>query len=378
VAFGPGRIAPGSGWTPWLGDPSPGQPQVATLVDDFTSQDNSKWTYNGGAAVSGGQLVVPCDGTYSSYASSNQAYNLTNSSVHVQIVSVPALGNGTTEMIFQLRIKPFDNANQLMFDIAPSNQLIASYTRSGVQASGSSATFDATNHKYLRFRESGGTVYWETSPDQATWNNFWSATNPIPVTGLTVQFVAGYYGTETAPGSAVFDDVNTPPVGTSSAAERGSAVVGFATTGTASRVAPQSGTASVGTVGTSVERKLAPQLGAGMLGAVGSALDRKVGVERGVGVLGTAGSGLDRKVAKGLGTGALGTAGSGTLTKVAKGLGTGAAGSAGTASSASSPRSSAPGYSARPGPHSAARSPSRPASARSASPRPSRAPSPAP
>ena len=48
--------------------------------------------------------------------------------------------------------------------------------------------------KYLRIRESGGNTYWDYSANGIGWTNLTSASNPITVTALYVQW--GIYADE--------------------------------------------------------------------------------------------------------------------------------------------------------------------------------------
>jgi hypothetical protein len=49
-------------------------------------------------------------------------------------------------------------------------------------------TFDPTNHKYVRIRESDGTIYWEASPDDSTW----TTVGTLATSGVTFNVNAVY------------------------------------------------------------------------------------------------------------------------------------------------------------------------------------------
>ena len=45
-------------------------------------------------------------------------------------------------------------------------------------------TYDPAAHVFFRVRESAGTMYWETSPDNVSWAPFYSQADPFPVTSV--------------------------------------------------------------------------------------------------------------------------------------------------------------------------------------------------
>ena len=76
---------------------------------------------------------------------------------------------------------------------------------------GSSANFDPVNHRFLRMREAGGTVYYETSPNASTWNTLSSTPAVFSTSTSYVQLYAGYWGAESSPGTLVLDNLNLAP-----------------------------------------------------------------------------------------------------------------------------------------------------------------------
>ena len=77
---------------------------------------------------------------------------------------------------------------------------------------GTDLTYNSSNHKFLRVRESGGTIYFDYSADpNSGWTNYASTTAAI-----TIERMKGYLqlGNEGVPASASFaywDNVNTAP-----------------------------------------------------------------------------------------------------------------------------------------------------------------------
>ena len=175
---------------------------IGTFTDNFAFA-TAQWAFVGGSTITGGQLQIPVVSAYDQ-AFSQAQYDLTGSAAYVQLVQTPNLGNGTTEAGLVLEIDS-NNSEQIGY----SGGALFMRERATGSNSDTTLTFDAVNHKWLRLRESGGTVFWDTSPDGVTWTNRRSKAAGITLTSLTVSLFSGYYGTEPSPGTAIFDNFNT-------------------------------------------------------------------------------------------------------------------------------------------------------------------------
>lgn len=183
---------------------------VGTLTDDFSTKDTGKWTFSTGADVTGGQLVVTPSTAYPD-VQSTATYDLTGSSIIVEMPStIPAGTSSSLETWWGMESAGY--ANSLMFD-KKVNDISAIYDVSGVgRTFPGSATYSGTDHRWMRLSESGGTVFWHTSPDRSTWTQLASQAPSFAITALTVVFGAGFGGSgEAAPGTAVYDNVNVAP-----------------------------------------------------------------------------------------------------------------------------------------------------------------------
>jgi hypothetical protein len=149
-----------------------------SFADTFDSA-NSYWTYNAGAAVSGGQGVIPVNTSFTGgINSTGTTVSLVGSTVSIELVQAPA--NGTNSNVyhwFQLASSLSSNVNDILFSVT-GGTLFCYTDESGTRTNRASVTYNPTNHKWLRFRASGGVVYWETSPDNVTWTTItsWTAT----------------------------------------------------------------------------------------------------------------------------------------------------------------------------------------------------------
>jgi hypothetical protein len=183
-------------------------PKTEKLRDDFydNSLDLGKWINYGGIQVVETNHELEITNTITAgyyYIDSLLAYNLTGSYVFVKlVVDNPALlYNDPSFLVF------IDGDNYITY-IIQENVLYAEYCVGGVPTLVNYDAYDATNHKWLRMRESGGTTYWDTSPDGLTWTNFTSAGNPIVFTNIYVELSSGAYADTTGTTIARFSDLN--------------------------------------------------------------------------------------------------------------------------------------------------------------------------
>jgi hypothetical protein len=186
--------------------------KIATLSDNYATKDTTKWSWGPLAANTGGQVVLTMNTAYDGWLLSNSVFDLTGSAAFVQVVSAPQQGDNvsaTQETYFSVYDQSAGNPNNSSYNIhvvgTGANSLVA-YTKNAAGtyvAVGSPVTYSPVTHKWWRIRESGGTVFFETSPDGFTWTAFASvstATAGIPITALRAQMGAGYWGSITPSG----------------------------------------------------------------------------------------------------------------------------------------------------------------------------------
>ena len=178
---------------------------IGTLTDDFATKNTTKWAWPGTETVSGGVASIPCSTTYDEVVS-QAAYDLTGSSLCVQLVGVPT---GSGEVIFTLTTTQYSVDNVVGFWIT-NGYILPVEQVGGTWDDGSTGdTFNAAIHKWLRIRHASGTVYWEYSTDGLTWTVLRSKTPGITITALYASLSTGV-SSGTA-GSLSFDNVNLPP-----------------------------------------------------------------------------------------------------------------------------------------------------------------------
>jgi hypothetical protein len=194
-------------------------PKVATLVDSFdTSVDKTVVWKDSAAAVvwdsgSGGRVKIPVTSAYPEFQTgleTGQAYDLTGSSVYAK-VTCPTIAGTTREVFFKIiRQAPPGSFDTLEIQTSGTSLYAVKEETVGGVVNAGSTTYSPTTHAWWRFRESGGTIFYDTSPDGVTWTNF--ATTAIPnwsISAVAVHFSAGYFGAESA-SDAYIDNVNVP------------------------------------------------------------------------------------------------------------------------------------------------------------------------
>ncbi|MEU6543899.1 hypothetical protein [Streptomyces sp. NPDC046859] len=219
-------------------------PSLSTLQDNFN--DNvigPNWGNSyGGVSESGGKAHVPCGLGYAGYQTA-YSWTLAGASFYVAVTTVPTAG-AATEAYASVFVNHPEIGNaagpaygyRIGFIInTVTGQLKCSSETGYFDAGAVSLTYNATTHKFLRLREDGTNVYWDTSPDGTTWTNRRTLATPAWVTtsidvcalDLSAHRDAG------PPDEATYDSFNTLSDGavyTGTAA--GSAEATATTTGT--------------------------------------------------------------------------------------------------------------------------------------------------
>jgi hypothetical protein len=194
---------------------------IQTLQDNFNdnSFDTGKWTdiTTGGGSISetNQQLeFTPATSTAGSNPGirSTSAYDLTSSVLASKMVQVPDTAHFYTTMGVD-QSSGITGQNALEIGVNPSGNLYAFYVSGGGGSTITSFTYNSTNHKYWRIRESGGQIYYDYSANGKTWTTFAQVVNPITVTSVYAYAYASEDTSSSAPGKLIIDDVNLSPNG---------------------------------------------------------------------------------------------------------------------------------------------------------------------
>jgi hypothetical protein len=190
-------------------------PGTSSLSDDFSSGSLSpNWFTPTASSVqeTGGELVttpVPNDPGSYCFAGTNQSYHLTCDSITVRIPQVGTQEHGVQTFIYVDGVNNPDRLNIILEDTG--FVMYASQPDGGmlgmIQVS---APYEPTPDLWWRVRETGGNVYFETSPDGTTWTVQGQGPDPIPLDDVTVLLGAGTYEAIANPGAAKFQCYNVP------------------------------------------------------------------------------------------------------------------------------------------------------------------------
>ncbi|MFE2132231.1 hypothetical protein ACFW9X_03130 [Streptomyces sp. NPDC059466] len=146
---------------------------LAMLGDDFDDGQIStaRWPTNVGGATetAAGRLRIPLAPGVDTSFTSVREWKLTSSKLTAKLAKVPAL-NGSSNCAASMWVTSTTSGTRIgwRYD-AGTGVLSAQSQTSFADGSAVNLTYSAIDHAWLRVRESGGTVTWETSGDGYTW-----------------------------------------------------------------------------------------------------------------------------------------------------------------------------------------------------------------
>lgn len=147
---------------------------------------------------------------------SRNAYDLTSSEVSVEVLDVAG-------EITALEVRDFAERGAAIG--VEGGNLLALTLDADTESTRASVRYSATSHRYWRLREASGTLFWETSPDRATWSTLHSQALPMPGTYAYAYLLA--WGQIATVSEARFDDLNTPAATVPAFCKAGSVQDGF-------------------------------------------------------------------------------------------------------------------------------------------------------
>lgn len=194
-------------------------PKTETLVDTFN--DNSinatlwtTYTANSGSVTETGgvaneQLASATNGSWAGYVSQS-TYDLTSSYVLSQLVA--ATGGNT---YFDLTLNPLQlplTSNFVAIGVdCGLNKLQAYHKLGGVGTVLADVTYSSSTHKWIRMRESAGTLYYEYSTNGVSWTTLYSEASPLDLSSLYVIIDDYEYNALSVPSAHQMDNLNNPP-----------------------------------------------------------------------------------------------------------------------------------------------------------------------
>ncbi|MEU0200914.1 MULTISPECIES: hypothetical protein [unclassified Streptomyces] len=147
-------------------------PSLSSLVDNFNDGViAADWGNSyGGVTESGGLAHVPCTTGFAGYQTA-YAWTLAGASFFVKVASVPAASTAT-EAYCGILVNGDAAGTRIGFTIKAVGNALRMQSDSGYfDPDAVEITYDPVAHAFLRLREDGTNVYWDTSPDGTTWTN---------------------------------------------------------------------------------------------------------------------------------------------------------------------------------------------------------------
>jgi hypothetical protein len=161
-------------------------PSLSTLIDNFNdSIIGANWGNSYGSVTeSSGKAHVPCTTGFAGYQTA-YSWTLAGASFYVAVTTTPAASTAT-EAYASVFVNAPDIATsgvRIGFVINKVTGLLKFSSETAYfDGSATTVTYSAVTHKFLRLREDGTNVYWDTSPDGSTWTNRRTLATPAWVT----------------------------------------------------------------------------------------------------------------------------------------------------------------------------------------------------
>jgi hypothetical protein len=147
-------------------------PSLSSLVDNFNDGIiGPDWGNSyGGASESGGLAHVPCTTGFAGYQTA-ASWTFAGATLFVKVVSIPAASTATDAYCGVL-VNSATAGTRIGFTIKAVGGLLRMQSDTGYFDAGAvEIAYSPTTHAFLRLREDGTNVYWDTSPDGTTWTN---------------------------------------------------------------------------------------------------------------------------------------------------------------------------------------------------------------
>ena len=200
--------------------PVPGaNPPIASLTDPFTTLDPAMWRVvkslaTDSASASGGTLTLtptPSSSSSRVMVKSVSRYSLVGSSVHVNLSQVVKAPFTNVKFRLESPSNPWNEGIGFWYEAGP-GALHAFTTTGGVTTNIASPAYSAADHAWLRLRESGGILYFETSPDDVSWTlraTAGAGSTRMPLDAVSLVLEVKEHGSgNPAPGAAKFRSLN--------------------------------------------------------------------------------------------------------------------------------------------------------------------------
>jgi hypothetical protein len=158
-------------------------PSFSSLVDNFNDGAISpNWGNSyGGVSETGGRARVPCGTGFAGYQTA-YSWTMAGASLFVKVVTVPSPA-GATEAYCGVLVNGNNSGTRVGFTVKAVGGLLRMQSDSGYfDPAAVEITYDPVAHAFLRLREDGTNLYWDTSPNGTTWTNRRTLATPAWIT----------------------------------------------------------------------------------------------------------------------------------------------------------------------------------------------------
>jgi hypothetical protein len=187
-------------------------PSLSTLQDNFNDGVvGPEWGNSyGGVSETGGRARVPCTTGFAGYQTA-YSWTLAGAALFVKVASIPNPA-GATEAYCGVLVNSGTDGTRIGFTIKAVGGLLRMQSDSGYfDPDAVEITYDPVAHAFLRLREDGSNVYWDTSPDGTTWTNRRTLATPawVPAAIDTCALDLSAHRDAGTPDEATYDLFNT-------------------------------------------------------------------------------------------------------------------------------------------------------------------------
>ncbi len=188
---------------------------LSSLIADF-SGGWGPFVNNGGLSLVGGRARHPLSTGTPAMFPADAAYTLVGTTFHVELTpgTTPA---GASSAVAQVRLESSaaPSSTRVMFTVdVVTGRLTMSDEVNSADSGAVGITYDAAAHRWLRFREAGGTLFWETSPTglPASWTTRRSKARPSWMTATPNLKPVFTTSATSGTGYVEWDNINVVPV----------------------------------------------------------------------------------------------------------------------------------------------------------------------
>jgi hypothetical protein len=193
-------------------------PLTQELRDSFTGNviDTVKWPDNYNSSGGdlpiqiGGRAQVPCETGFAAYASAS-IYTLEDSNARCRMFP-PLAGGAASEAWAQLLVTSSVSGTDAIVEVNAVTDEITFANRVGFSDPGALVlSYDSGDHRWVRIREAGGTLFFDTSADGITWTNRHTDTAGSWVADADIQIQLIAHRDSGSDDYAEFDNFNITP-----------------------------------------------------------------------------------------------------------------------------------------------------------------------